>query len=75
MTDFVAQPLLVQLFAHGECVYRSPSLPEIRAHCAAQLDTLWDEVKRFENPHHYYVDLSQPLWDLKERLLKEHSEA
>ena len=68
-------PLLVQLFAHGECVYRSPSLPEIRAHCAAQLDTLWDEVKRFENPHHYYVDLSQPLWDLKERLLKEHSEA
>ena len=75
VTDFVAQPLLVQLFAHGECVYRSPSLPEIRAHCAAQLDTLWDEVKRFENPHHYYVDLSQPLWDLKERLLKEHSEA
>lgn len=72
VTDFIAHPLLVQLFDHGKCVYDSPSLPEIRTYCAQQLDTLWDEVKRFENPHHYYVDLSQPLWDLKAALLAEH---
>ncbi len=72
VTDFVAHPLLVQLFDKGECVYQLPSLESIRIHCAEQLDTLWDEVKRFENPHHYYVDLSQKLWDLKEKLLEEH---
>ena len=34
-------------------------------------DTLWDEVKRFDNPHNYYVDLSQKLYDIKTRLLNE----
>ena len=44
---------------------------EIQAYCAQQVDTLWDEVKRFDNPHTYYVDLSQKLWDIKDRLLHE----
>ena len=44
----------------------------IRAHCLAQVDTLWEEVTRFENPHSYYVDLSQKLWDEKNRLLSEN---
>ena len=44
-----------------------------RSYCLKQIDTLWDEVLRFENPHRYYVDLSQALWDEKERLLAEHS--
>ena len=47
-----------------------PSLDEIQKYCAQQIDTLWDEVKRFDNPHTYYVDLSQKLWDIKYDLLK-----
>ena len=72
VTDFTAVPLLVPIFLGGEKVYHSPSMEEIRAYCAAQVDTLWDEVKRFENPHTYYVDLSQKLWDVRASLLSEH---
>lgn len=57
------------IFKNGELVYKLPSLEDIRAYCAAELDTLWDEVKRFENPHTYYVDLSQKLWDIRNDLL------
>ena len=63
----------MQLFRRGECVYESPNVHEIQKYCLSQVDTLWDEVKRFENPHIYYVDLSQKLWDIKHRLLAEHS--
>mgnify|MGYP000330864165 FL=1 len=70
LTDFTARELQVQIFRGGELVYEKPSLEEIRAYCAQQLDTLWDEVLRFENPHNYYVDLSQKLWDIKYDLLK-----
>lgn len=70
VTNFRAQRLRVQLFKQGMSVYKSPALPDIRAYCQSQLDTLWDEVKRFENPHNYYVDLSQALWDKKEALIK-----
>ncbi len=69
-TDFTAKELLVPVFQRGRRVYRSPSILEMRTYCAAQIDLLWDEVKRFENPHNYYVDLSQKLWDIKQRLLK-----
>ena len=72
VTDFTAVPLLTPIFLGGEKVYRSPSIHDIRAYCAKQVDTLWDEVKRFENPHNYYVDLSQKLWDVREELLKQH---
>ena len=70
--DFVARPLLVEIFRNGECVYREPSLESIRDYCAEQIDTLWDEVKRFENPHKYYVDLSKELWRVRNRLIEEH---
>ncbi len=73
VTDFTARRLPVQLFRRGECVYDSPSVHDIRRYCLSQVDTLWDEVKRFENPHLYYVDLSQKLWDIKHQLLAEHS--
>lgn len=69
LTNFVAKRLQVQVFAQGKCVYESPSLLEIRNHCAEQLGMIWDEVKRFENPHAYYVDLSEPLWKLKRDML------
>lgn len=72
LTNFTAKPLQVQIFEKGKCVYDSPDIETIKAYCKQQLDTIWDEVKRFENPHKYYVDLSHPLWELKNRLLSEH---
>ena len=69
VTNFRAVPLQVQLFKGGKCVYTSPTVEQIRNYCKAQLETMWDEVLRFENPHTYYVDLSQKLWDIKHELL------
>lgn len=71
LTDFTAKKLQVQIFSKGKCVYESPSIEKIRDYCRSQLAFIWDEMKRFENPHKYYVDLSQPLWDLKQRMLSE----
>ncbi len=69
MTEYTAKELMVKVIENGELVHELPSLPEIREHCAKELDTLWDEVKRFANPHQYYVDLSQKLWDVKKDLI------
>lgn len=69
VSNFTAKELLVPIFKNGECVYESPSIHEIRDYCKSQIMTLWDEVKRFENPHKYYVDLSRKLWDIKQELL------
>ena len=71
--DFTAKELQVPIFRHGELVYQCPSLDEIRTYCLSEVDKLWDEVKRFEYPHGYYVDLSQKLWDIKYDLLKKNS--
>ena len=68
--NFTAKELQVPVFKNGELVYKLPSLEEIRTYCAQQVDTLWDEIKRFDNPQTYYVDLSQKLWDVKYSLLK-----
>ena len=70
-TDFKVRELQTPVFRNGELVYQQPDLKEIQAYCLEQVDTLWDEVKRFENPHTYYVDLSQKLWDIKQTLLRE----
>ncbi len=70
IVDFTARELLVPIFENGKLVYRSPNIEEIKAYCSQQVHTLWDEVKRFENPHRYYVDLSQKLWDIKHKLLE-----
>ena len=59
--NFRAVRLRTQLFKNGECLYQPRALSAVRAHCLAQVNTLWDEVTRFENPHSYYVDLSQKL--------------
>ena len=70
--NFYAKNIRVQLFDKGECVYESPSIDQIRDYCAEQIETLWDEMLRFESPQTYYVDLSQKLYDLKNRLLQEN---
>ena len=58
------------IFQSGKLVYKLPSLEEIKSYCAEQVDTLWDEVKRFDNPHRYYVDLSWDLWQVRYDLLR-----
>ncbi len=73
VVNFTAKKLQVQLYKNGKRVYESPSVAEIKDYCKAQLDTIWDEVKRFENPHGYYVDLSKKLWDKKQELLMKSS--
>lgn len=72
--DFTAKELQVPIFEAGKLVYQCPSIDDVRAYCLEQVDTLWDEVKRFDNPHTYYVDLSQKLWDIKHQLLKQKRE-
>lgn len=71
LTDYTAKELMVRVFDSGELVYDIPSLEDVRRYSMEQVDLLWDEVKRFHNPHNYYVDLSQRLWDVKQRLIRE----
>ena len=72
LTDFTAREMLVPIFSGGRLVYNLPPLGEIRDHCAREMDTMWKEVLRFENPHEYYVDLSQKLWDLKYSMVSKY---
>ena len=68
--DYTATELQVPIFQGGKQVYQLPSLNEIKRHCCEELDGMWDEILRFENPHNYYVDLSERLWNVKNDLLK-----
>ncbi len=71
--NYFVKDLRVQIFDKGNCVYESPSVDEIKEYCKEQVDTLWAETLRFENPQTYYVDLSQKLWDMKNDLLEGHA--
>ncbi len=66
---YTVRQLLIPVFSKGQCVYTSPSVMEIREYCKKELDTLWDESRRLANPQTVYVDLSRPLWELKNHLL------
>ena len=68
--DYTVEELLVKVFENGKLIYDLPSTKEIKEYCLKNVDRLWDEVKRFENPHNYYVDLTQKLYDLKKEMLK-----
>ena len=72
LTDFTAKELQVPVFIKGKRVYNPPEIRDIRNYCAEQLDTMWESVLRFENPHRYYVDLSEKLWNIKHNLLSEN---
>ena len=72
LRDFTAKPLQVQIFRSGKCIYELPEIEKIKSYCQQQLSLIWDEVKRFENPHEYYVDLSKSLWELKNELLDKY---
>jgi len=73
VSDFKAREMLVPIFRGGRLVYECPGIEEIRAYCRTEIETLWDEVKRFENPHNYYVDLSHRLWTIKNELIENGS--
>lgn len=72
VSDYTVRELQVKIFENGKCVYELPDIHQIRSYCKEQIQTLWDEVTRFENPHNYYVDLSQKLWDVKKSLLDQN---
>lgn len=73
LKDYTAKDIRVRLFDHGRRVYDCPPIQEVKDFCAEQMETLWEETLRFENPQTYYVDLSKPLWDLKHSLIEEFS--
>jgi nicotinate phosphoribosyltransferase len=73
ITNFDVELLTVQIYDKGKRVYNSPGVHEIKKHCEKEISRLWDEVKRSEFPHKYYVDLSPTLWDMKDELLKKYS--
>ena len=73
VTNFTAKKLQIKIIEKGKKVYSSPSVNEICAFRKQCVDNLWDEVKRFENPHSYYVDLSEKLWNLRQQLLSKNS--
>ena len=73
VTNFKVVSLLEPIFIQGKLVYQKPSLKDIRDFHQAQMQTLWDEVKRFENPHPYYVDLSVALYKMKQDLIEQYS--
>ena len=73
ITNFKAVKIRKRIFDKGELCYEMPEIDAIKNRCKEQLETLWDEVKRFENPHTYYVDLSEKLWECKQALLRKEN--
>ncbi len=72
ISNFYAKKLRKQIFQKGVCVYERPSVEKIREYCQNQINTLWDELLRFENPQVYYVDLSTKLWEMKRKLIEKN---
>ncbi len=68
-TNYTLRPLLAPIFREGKRVYALPPILTIRDYAQRELSTLWPEYKRLHKPHLYKVDLSRPLWDLKQSLL------
>ncbi len=75
LDDFTATELLVPIFKDGKQVYELPTIDQIRDHCREEIEGMWDEVRRFTNPHNYYVDLSEKLWQIKHDMISEHRNA
>ena len=72
LENYTATELLVPVFKNGEQVYELPSIEDIRRHCKDEIDSMWEEVRRFTNPHNYYVDLSEKLWQIKHDMIAEY---
>lgn len=75
LENFTATELLVPVFVAGKQVYELPSIEDVRTHCREEIEGMWDEVRRFTNPHNYYVDLSEKLWQIKHDMISEFRRA
>jgi len=75
LENYTTKKMLVKIFEKGKLVYKLPSIEEIKSNCTKELDSLWDSVKRFENPHRYYVDLSPKLWQVKDDILRSYKKS
>lgn len=73
VTNYYIKELQVPIFVNGKLVYEIPTQQDVKDYCARELDSMWDEVKRLVNPHNYYVDLSPKLYELKHKLIKQHT--
>lgn len=73
LENFTVKKLLEPIYKDGELVYSLPELEDICKYKVDELNTFWDEIKRFDYPHLYIVDLSQKLWDLKNDLLQKRN--
>ncbi|HKK95686.1 MAG TPA: nicotinate phosphoribosyltransferase [Anaerovoracaceae bacterium] len=73
LTNYHAKNLRIQIFDKGKCIYESPDIEDIKAYCASEIETLWRETLRFENPQIYYVDLSAKLWEIKHDLINSYT--
>ena len=74
VSNFYAKKIQQPIFLNGKCVYESPTVLEIKDYCKQSVDSFWDEIKRFNNPQEYYVDLSPELWHLKNEMINRYSE-
>ena len=70
LTDYSIRELLVPIFIGGKQVYKCPDIHEIAAYAKKEFASMWDEYKRLLMPHTYKVDLSDSLYDLKQKLLR-----
>ena len=75
LENFTATELLVPIFKNGVQVYELPTIEQIREHCREEIEGMWDEVRRFTNPHNYYVDLSEKLWQIKHDMISAYRNA
>lgn len=69
--DYILRPMLKKIFEKGSLIYDLPDIEEIKKYCKDEVDSLWEEFKRFDKPHLYKVDLSEKLWNLKREMLNE----
>lgn len=74
LSNYVAKDIRVQLFDHGKRVYDCPPIQDVQKFCKEQIDTLWEETLRFENPQRYFVDLSEGLYNTKQELIHKNRE-
>ena len=72
ITNYTFKHLQLPIFVNGQLVYNRKTTMETKAYCQQEMETLWDEVKRLRNPHNYYVDLSDKLWNLKNDLISKN---
>ena len=73
-SDYKLIKMHKQFYKNGKRIYENPNIEEIKRYCKKQLNSLWPEIRRFDNPHIYYVDLSEKLWKLKNNLINENKQ-